>query len=52
MQTLGHHDSVGLALAVHSNSGARSDRTRLPSHQQYGEFTQIQYSESTESAMR
>jgi hypothetical protein len=33
--TLWHHVSVGPALAVHWNLGAWSDRTRLPSHQQY-----------------
>jgi hypothetical protein len=35
LATLWPHVSVGPALAVHSNSGARSDRTRLPSHQQH-----------------
>jgi hypothetical protein len=33
--TLWRHVSVGPVLAVYSNPGARSDRTRLPSHQQY-----------------
>jgi hypothetical protein len=33
--TLWRHVSVGPALAVHLNSGARSDWTRQPSHQQH-----------------
>ena len=35
LATLWRHLFVGPSLAFHSNSGARSDRTRLPSHQQY-----------------